>query len=104
MPDQLLDTLEPGGRDTARAMVRMLRGYGIQTEVISGRRSVETNRRAGGAKSSRHLTGQAFDLQLGGIPVRDVNPAFWAALGDAWEKAGGRWGGRFNDPNHFDWG
>jgi LAS superfamily LD-carboxypeptidase LdcB len=41
---------------------------------------------------SKHETGRAFDLWS---PDLD-------ALGEHWERLGGRWGGRFNDPVHFE--
>ena len=36
--------------------------FGDPLRVVSGVRSPETNRRCGGAKTSRHMTGEALDL------------------------------------------
>jgi len=46
---------------------------------------------------SLHNHGEAFDLSV-------PNPEDQRWLGEVWESWGGRWGGRFNDPNHFDSG
>jgi len=46
---------------------------------------------------SLHNWGEAFDLQ-----VPNAEDQRW--LGEVWEDWGWRWGGRFNDPNHFDSG
>lgn len=43
---------------------------------------------------STHETGLAFDIL--------ARPEVLAAAGKAWEAMGGRWGGRFDDPIHFD--
>lgn len=44
--------------------------------------------------TSKHERGLAVDLI--------ASPAALRVLGQAWEKAGGRWGGRFNDDIHFE--
>jgi LAS superfamily LD-carboxypeptidase LdcB len=44
---------------------------------------------------SYHNYGRAFD-------VDDASPAQLAAMGQLWESWGGRWGGRFGDPIHFE--
>jgi hypothetical protein len=43
---------------------------------------------------STHALGIAFDLKL--------VPAVYAKAGQLWEALGFTWGGRFNDPIHFD--
>lgn len=45
--------------------------------------------------TSKHEKGLAFDLKVSSPAAQD-----W--LGHVWEKAGGRWGGRFRDPIHFE--
>lgn len=82
--------------------------------IVSGRRSRAWTREAQRAwdqgrghvyglvqrpvSDSRHLTGEAFDLE--GSRAR-----YHRVAGRLWERAGfGRWGGRFNDPNHYDAG
>lgn len=44
--------------------------------------------------TSKHEQGRAIDLV--------ARPEVLRALGLAWERAGGRWGGRFNDDIHFE--
>lgn len=43
---------------------------------------------------SKHEHGLAFDIT--------ARPATLAAAGRIWESWGGRWGGRFKDPIHFE--
>lgn len=44
--------------------------------------------------TSKHEQGRAIDMV--------ARPEVLRRLGAAWEAAGGRWGGRFNDPIHFE--
>jgi len=43
---------------------------------------------------SLHEQGRAFDLK--------APPEVLEQLGEIWEQMGGRWGGRFQDPIHFE--
>lgn len=45
----------------------------------------------------------AVDVRVGTVPASLTEPQTFSALGLAWEGFGGRWGGRFADPdpNHF---
>lgn len=43
---------------------------------------------------SKHELGRAIDIV--------ARPETLRRLGAAWERLGGRWGGRFNDPIHFE--
>jgi len=83
--------------------------------IISGQRSSDQNRRAGGARDSRHLgcPATAADLRIGRMAgVHDEE--IWAMLGGKWKLMGNRWGGDFkwegsprpnpNERNHFDLG
>lgn len=45
--------------------------------------------------NSMHEQGRAFDL--GGLTAEELQ-----TLGLTWESWGGRWGGRFGDPIHFE--
>lgn len=84
-------------------LVNAAREAGIPLMVISGRRSPEVNEAVGGASASYHLTGQAFDVQILGFTRDQIPTPWWQALGlYAEEQLGLRWGGRFNDWNHFD--
>ena len=78
-----------------------------QLQLTSGRRSRASQTRlyrrflAGQADfpvappgKSKHELGRAFDMI--------APPAVLRSAGDTWESWGGRWGGRFNDPIHFE--
>lgn len=61
------------------------------------------------ANSSRHLNGTAFDVSFTGFTREQALalPAWvWRVVGEAGERLGLRWGGRFTDydPFHFDGG
>jgi LAS superfamily LD-carboxypeptidase LdcB len=84
---------------------------GLNPKVTSVKRSTATQRRlydayihgrsiypAAKPGTSKHERGLAFDMVLN-VP-RD-HPAY-RQLGEIWEKAGGRWGGRFKDEIHFE--
>jgi hypothetical protein len=83
--------------------------------IISGQRTTDQNRRARGARDSRHLgcPATAADLRMGSIAGGDPG-AFWSVLGNKWKLMGHRWGGDFRwegsprpnpkEWNHFDLG
>lgn len=55
--------------------------------------------------SSRHLIGQAFDVDLHGYGRDQIPLWFWYELGTFAESLGFRWGGRFSSPvdyGHFE--
>jgi hypothetical protein len=102
-----LRTLEPDFRPIAAAFIRALERAGISVTVTSTRRSLDTQKKlyadylAGRSKfpaappgQSTHGVGYAFDLHL--------TPPVYAQAGRLWERIGLTWGGRFNDPIHFD--
>lgn len=98
------------------AMVERLLKYakseGYEARVTSGRRScAEQNalyasgrtvggRIVTGAPGCRswHTWGRAVDLYIPGWPQEA-----YAKLGAFWQRLGGRWGGDFGDPGHFEW-
>jgi hypothetical protein len=72
-PDKDLSTINPLLREIVeevRNRLPTLEGFDdlnsprLVMRVISARRSVEENRRVGGAENSRHVTGHAVDIQL----------------------------------------
>jgi len=75
--------------------------------ILSGYRTPNENRAAGGARDSRHLRcpSWAADLRVGNIEGLS-NDELWGILGGWWKLHGGRWGGDFSrrDLNHFDLG
>lgn len=46
--------------------------FGAPVAVISGYRSTSHNAKVKGARSSRHLTGEAADIRVAGVTPRDV--------------------------------
>lgn len=102
-----LRDLKPWLRPYAQAFVRYLSRAGVAVIVTSTVRSRARQRRlysrylrgdsplpAAPPGHSTHEQGIAFDLNL--------NPPVYRAAGRLWESIGGTWGGRFNDPVHFD--
>lgn len=99
-------TLEEWFQPYAIHLVNLARRAGVPLVVISGRRKAAYNAEIGGAEFSLHLHGLAFDVQVLGYTRDQVPWWWWQALGQEWERLGGRWGGRFSVPdvNHFDSG
>jgi len=97
---------------------RKIRAPGIRWPglfIISGFRTPEQNRAAGGAPNSEHLEcpAMAADLRVGTVEGIESSE-LWAILGNRWKLTGGRWGGDFGwegspfpnprEWNHFAWG
>lgn len=105
-----ISTLRRDIQPFARALFDIAREAGLNPRITSARRSRREQARlyrlflAGKTRfpaappgKSLHETGTAFDMV--------VSPASaLAELGAIWESWGGRWGGRFKDPIHFDLG
>ncbi len=102
--------LQPWLRPYAEDLLWVANNYGLGPSVLSVYRSFAHQNRlykaylerrssipAAPPGRSLHQYGEAFDLR-----VQDPRDQQW--LGEVWESWGGRWGGRFNDPNHFDSG
>lgn len=100
-------TLDPRVKPLADAFIKALRAEGITVEVKSTRRSLDTQAKlyadykagrsrfpAAAPGHSTHGAGLAFDLKL--------TPPVYKEAGEAWESLGLTWGGRFEDPIHFD--
>lgn len=105
-----LQHLQKDFRPWAEALYGVARRYGLQPTVTSTFRSLSEQRflyerwkrgespyPAAAPGRSLHNYALAFDLQVNSDAGQD-----W--LGAVWESWGGRWGGRFNDPIHFDTG
>ena len=95
------------------------KGYEVTIgEVLRTKEQQDIYIRQGKSKTSnsQHINKLAADLNLfvNGTYVSNSNA--YRALGEEWEKRGGRWGGRFGvkpidysakigwDANHFEWG
>lgn len=106
-----LSTLDPRFKRQVIPFINTVRSVGVPLIVISGRRSTSAQARlvnAGitTATRSRHLSGQAVDVQVRGLLRSQVPPVWWDWIGRVGEWYGLRWGGRFRQPdlNHFDVG
>lgn len=92
-------------------MVWAAREAGYPLVITSGRRTqAEQNAHVAAGRSrtrrSKHLTGEAFDVDIFGIDRNAVPRWFWALLGPwAERELGLTWGGRWSspyDPGHFE--
>lgn len=103
-------SLVPPLRPWAQGLYVVAQRHGLRPRVTSTFRSIRKqsqlhNRFKAGLSEfpaappgrSLHNFGHAFDM------VTDV-PGGQEWLGAVWEHWGGRWGGRFRDPIHFDTG
>jgi LAS superfamily LD-carboxypeptidase LdcB len=101
-------TLDPLIRDAAAALVQLAREAGLNPVVTSARRSraeqarLYRNFQAGRSRfpaappgRSKHEHGLAFDVHIS-------DKRYLKEMGEVWESWGGRWGGRFKDPIHFE--
>ena len=94
----------------ALRMVSHVRNVGIPLHITSALRNPTRQAelvRAGRSQTlrSKHLTGQAFDVDVLGFARGDVPKWWWYQLGSLAEPLGLRWGGTFRgfwDPGHFE--
>lgn len=109
--------LDPGFRPYAEWLIKQVQAAGLKPQITSVRRStakqaalyrayITGKSRLPAAKpgTSKHERGLAFDFvlpQLHGLSVKEMTTAM-EPIGRAWESIGGRWGGRFKDPVHFE--
>lgn len=102
--------LIPGLRPYAQELLRLATYYEPGSRITSAFRSPEVQSalydrwKSGRSRypaappgRSLHNYGHAFDLST-------PDPELQRWLGMVWESWGGRWGGRFDDPIHFDTG
>lgn len=74
-----------------------LRTRSEQQRLFDRYRRGESDLPAARPGTSLHEQGLAFDMV-----VADARSQ--RAIGELWESVGGRWGGRFSDPPHFEIG
>lgn len=97
----------PAARRPFRQLVALAQRLDPSARVTSARRSSSEQAKlyrrflAGQSRfpvarpgTSKHEQGRAIDIV--------ARPEVLRRLGEAWERAGGRWGGRFNDEIHFE--
>lgn len=106
--------VHPGVAARAQYLVSVFQQHGWPLVITSGKRTEahQASLRAAGltkARQSRHVTGTAFDVSFTGFSRNQALALprwVWEAVGEAGERMGLRWGGRFKDydPFHFDAG
>jgi len=113
VPDATLrhiDVLSPDIRDAAFWLVYVVRSAGFPLQITS---SVRTRQEQASFVAqgrsrlarSKHLVGQAFDVDVHGVARDEIPMWFWQQLGWLGEYLGLRWGGRWSDPwdpGHFE--
>lgn len=100
-----LTQLHPALRQYATALLRLggarvkltsvRRTRGVQAKLYRDYLAGRSKYPAAPPGRSMHELGRAFDVT--------GPPALLKKLGFIWESWGGRWGGRFGDPIHFEW-
>jgi len=102
--------LSPEIQGAAWWMVYLVRSAGIPLKITSTLRSREEQEalvRSGASQTvrSKHLIGQAFDVDIQGWGRNEIPLWWWEELGWLGEYLGLRWGGRwtgFRDYGHFE--
>lgn len=105
-----IEALSPDIAQAAWYLVAIVRQAGYPLQITSGVRTRAEQSalvRAGRTRLnlSKHLVGQAFDVDIHGISRDEIPMWFWQELGWLGEYLGFRWGGRWADPwdpGHFE--
>jgi len=111
-----LRLLDPRFRPYAEALVKAARSLGPLNLTSAYRSDAEQQRLwnkyqkdlKGGldplptAPPGASLHGQGLAIDISHFGTDPSESDLLAQLGEAWEAAGGRWGGRFDDPIHFE--
>ena len=100
---RMAGVVDPELESYVNSIIEDLRARGFDVRIGETRRGLERQREhvaAGRSQTmdSRHLTGHGVDLIVfeNGRPQWDTNHAGWQAIGEAAERRGLRWGGRFS--------
>lgn len=107
--------LNPYFTPYARWIYQVAEVSGFHPALISGYRSVKEQQILYDERQARiarnqppgppvAVPGDSFHNYGLAIDMQTATDAEQAALGRLWESLGFRWGGAFNDPNHFDVG
>lgn len=105
-----LALLTPATAAAAVTLINACRDAGWPIYISSSKRTSDEQQRlvqAGlsAAPRSKHLTGEAFDIDCLGLGRDAIPDYFWHAVGPFGESLGLRWGGRWKtpyDPGHFE--
>ena len=101
-----LRQLSPDIQHPAYHLILAAREAGYPLQITSSLRTRQEQARffATGASNtlrSKHLVGQAFDVDIHGVARNDIPFWFWNELGPFAERLGFRWGGRWTNPADF---
>jgi len=105
-----IQALSPDIQQSAWYLVAIVRQAGFPLQITASvrtRSEQEALRRSGRSNTlaSKHLIGQAFDVDIHGYGRDQIPMWFWEELGWLGEYLGFRWGGRWSDPfdpGHFE--
>jgi len=102
--------LSPDIQDLAFWLIYLVRTAGVPLQITSTLRTQSEQARLvrvglSGTLKSKHLQGQAFDVDIHGWGRDEVPLWWWEELGALGEALGLRWGGGFSnlrDYGHFE--
>lgn len=106
-----IQALSEPTRTRAHWLVWAARTAGYPVVITSSRRTLAQQRRLVAERRSRtlnskHVRGQAFDIDIHGMSRDDIPKWFWNMIGPwAERELGLKWGGRWKsiyDPGHFE--
>lgn len=105
-----LSRLQPRTAAVALAFINAMREAGIPAYISSSTRTQAEQdalvaRGLSQTRNSRHLSGQAFDIDILGYGRDEIAKSWWLAVGEYAEAMGMTWGGRFKsfyDAGHFE--
>lgn len=105
-----LAKLQPRTAAVALVFINAMREAGIPAYISSSTRTQAEQdalvaRGLSKTRNSRHLTGNAFDIDILGYGRDQLPRAWWNAVGEYAEAMGMKWGGRFTgfyDAGHFE--
>ncbi len=96
VPEHLL----PNVMELAKNLQVLRNHFGKPIHINSAYRTVDYNKKIGGATKSQHLIGKAADIRINGIAPKEVADAIEQLISEGKMKQGGL--GRYNSFTHYD--
>ena len=96
VPEQLLQNV----MELAKNLQVLRNHFGKPIHINSAYRTVDYNKKIGGATKSQHLIGKAADIRINGIAPKEVADAIEQLISEGKMKQGGL--GRYNSFTHYD--
>ena len=94
------DILLPNVIELAKNLQVIRDALGKPVHINSAYRTVDYNKKIGGATKSQHLIGKAADIRINGIAPKEVADAIEQLISEGKMKQGGL--GRYNSFTHYD--